>query len=154
MSPISKENLSRYPEDWKDISRAIRRRRARMSPCDSTIQHVPDGRMVGTTAYESPPCFVEVAGRAYPLNPHYRRGGDDPMLEGIPQNDQPNRPKSSLVTTITLEFDGMTWGDLRRFVALADQWNVRDEQDVVLDYVPDIDDFEPTGLLFHARGGA
>jgi len=38
-----------------------------MSPCGSTIQHVPDGRMVAQLKRKSPPCFVEVAGRATPI---------------------------------------------------------------------------------------
>jgi len=76
------------------------------------------------------------------------------MVGDIPQNDHPAAPKSTIVTTVSIAFDGMTWGDLRRFVALADQWNVPDDREVALDYVPDIDDFEPTGLMFSARGNS
>ena len=64
------------------------------------------------------------------------------MLEPIAQ---PNHQKTSIVMSVTARFDGMTWADLRRFVALADQSKISDGNHVAFDYG---DDFEPVGLTF------
>jgi len=64
------------------------------------------------------------------------------MAPDLPQ------PKSSIVIEVTISFDGMTWADLRRFVALADRNQVSDCDEVALHFIPDVNDFEPTGLTF------
>jgi hypothetical protein len=65
----------------------------------------------------------------------------------------PPQPKSSILIEVTLSFEHMTWGDLRRFVELADRNHVSDLDEVALDFEPDVDDFEPTGLMFRTRDG-
>jgi len=49
-----------------------------------------------------------------------------------------------------VSFDGLTWGTLRSFVAIADKWGVDDAVEVGLDIDPDDDTFVPTGLRFDA----
>ena len=63
------------------------------------------------------------------------------------------KPKSSIVIEVTLDFDGMTWAGLRRFVALADRNHVSDDDEVALNFEPNVDDFEPIGLVFRMPDG-
>lgn len=62
--------------------------------------------------------------------------------------DQPDH--GLILMSCCAPFDGLTWGTLRRFVALAGKWDVSDDAAVELDFVPEVDDFEPIGLKFTA----
>ena len=72
----------------------------------------------------------------------------------MPQEADIPQPKPSIHMSVTIEFEHMTWGELRGFIAMADHDGVPDDEMVALAFVPDVDDFEPIGLTFSTYVGA
>ncbi|HOW00839.1 MAG TPA: hypothetical protein PLY19_05155 [Rhodoglobus sp.] len=71
--------------------------------------------------------------------------------------ETPPQPRTAVIQfTATVGFADMTWGDLRRFVELAGQHGVTDEETVELSYEND-DFYSPLGLeitFFEPKPGA
>lgn len=63
----------------------------------------------------------------------------------VPPDTTPPQRTAVIQFTATVTFESMTWGDLRRFVDLAEQHGIVDDETVELHYEND-DFYSPLGL--------